>query len=237
MVLTISFDKFLQNLDSLKQNTSSLRVLYKPADIMTVDQFVTLQGAKLKMEFVPMPDMKDEALSSGYLIGRLTAETTSTILVTDAEQLLEIGSIPAKGTGTVYFVKDIKQAQKLEKSSSVSPKKRVTKKEPVRTKEKRPVTEEAKEKNEDFDGFMNLPEDGAMDKEQEKSPKVQAFLKKELGAALADKYYDAIAQSAKKAEEYVGWEVLLRVSAMNREDSAKIYEKLSPKFKELKALL
>lgn len=238
MVLTIGFEKFLENIDAIKQGAFPVRILYKPTDVMTVDQFIAIQGAKLKMDFVPMPDMKDDALSSGYLLGRLTAETASTILVTDTEALLNIGSIPAKGNGVVYFAKDIKQAQKLEKSSSTTTRKRAAKKETAPAEEKKTAAAgEKKEKTADFDGFMNLPEENFEDKKEGRIAKVETYLKKALGTEFADKYYDAITQSVKKADEYVGWEVLLRIAAMNKEDSAKIYEKLSPKFSELKAML
>lgn len=235
MTLAISFEKFLENIDVIKQCSLQPKVLYKPTDMMTVDQFANIQNAKMKADFVPMPDMQDEALSSGYLIGRLTAEMASTVLITDSETLLSIGSIPAKNNATVYFVKDVKQAQKLEKSSATPAKRKSVKKETPAVREKKTRTVE--EKKEDIDGFMNLPECNTEEKDEEREPEVEAFLKKNIGVAFTEKYYNAITKSAKKATEYVGWEILLRVEVMDRDVSAKIYEKLAPKFKELQNML
>ena len=249
MTLMINLATMFNEFDAIQQFASPVRVLYAPTDPITIEQHLLLQKSKLKFEFMPVPDMQDDRVSAGYLIGRLTAEACSTILVTDSETLLNIGSIPAKGSAFVYFAKDMKQAQKINKDSSPDGRKRVSRKVGTENKAKdikavkpKHQTVSAKQKSKSVDnsmsGFLNLPEDceEAQDTLQEKKD-LQTFLGSILGEKLAIEQYSNIVRSAQKATEAIGWEILLRLDVKDKVVSDKIYELLAPKFAELKELV
>lgn len=260
MTLIIDLNTLLNNIDTIKQSAMSVRVLYLPSDTLTIENYLALQSAKLKVDFVPMPDMKDEKISAGYLIGSLTAETTSTVVVTNSEPLLSTGSILAKGNAMIYFVADLKQAQKIEKTIGIS-KKRTPRKasspiptptpaaaakiekaerKPSKTKKNNGSTKTENEdaENIDLDGFMNLPayESDEVVPENE-NEKAKAILTETIGRTLTNRYFSAIMETIRNATEVIGWEILLRIKITDAETSSKIYEKVAPRFKELKTLI
>lgn len=249
MTLMINLATMFNEFDAIQQFASPVRVLYAPTDTITIEQYLLLQKSKLKLEFMPVPDMQDDRVSAGYLIGRLTAEACSTILITDSETLLNIGSIPAKGSASVYFAKDMKQVQKINKDLSPDGRKRVPRK--VGTENKSKDTQTAKPKRQtvsvkqksksadnSMSGFLNLPEDceETQDTLQEKKD-LQTFLKSILGEKLATEQYSNIVRSTQKATEAIGWEILLRLEVKDKVVSDKIYELLAPKFAELKKIV
>ena len=244
MALIITLATLFDSLEVLQQFPAPIRILYAQTDKISIEQYLLLQKSKMKVEFVPVPDMKDERVASGYLIGRLTAEAANTILVTESETLLSLGSVPAKGSAHVYFAKDLRQAQKIHKELVSGERKRVPRKQVAESKAKavrtakpkeRPEQEPQKTKQEMF-GFLNLPEDVNQTKPQEKE-KLQTFLASNLGEKLAGEQYSNIVRSADKATEAIGWEILLRLEVQDRPTSDKIYTALSPKFAEMKKLI
>lgn len=239
MTLMINLTMLFNNINIVKQFSPTVRVLYKQTDTITIDQFLALQAAKMKLDFVPFPDMQDERVSAGYLIGKLTEEASSTIIVTDSDILLNIGSMPAKNTALVYFVKDLKQAQKIEKNAATSGK-RISVRKASTTKIKRqPVNEKHRDEADVvMSDFLNLPEKDADVHEKETTDKkVKDFLKSTIGIQLTNKYYDSIVNSVKGATDPIGWEIRLKVAVCDDSASRKIYDVLSPKFSELQALL
>ena len=237
MALIITLATLFDSLEVLQQFPAPIRILYAQTDKISIEQYLLLQKSKMKVEFVPVPDMKDERVASGYLIGRLTAEAANTILVTESETLLSLGSVPAKGSAHVYFAKDLRQAQKIHKELVSGERKRVPRKQVAESKAKavrtakpkeRPEQEPQKTKQEMF-GFLKT-------KPQEKE-KLQTFLASNLGEKLAGEQYSNIVRSADKATEAIGWEILLRLEVQDRPTSDKIYTALSPKFAEMKKLI
>ena len=68
MTLMINLATLFNEFDAIHQFASPVRVLYAPTDTITIEQYLLLQKSKLKLEFMPVPDMQDDrSVNSGSL--------------------------------------------------------------------------------------------------------------------------------------------------------------------------